>query len=162
MVLSSLLGYVTGYATKFVDKIVSKFSDKAASGITSGKKGMPEAVAKSAAPEKFNPATGEQLSSGRESGEQYGPKSGYADKTYEGKHYDKAAALLVPLVIGVAWLAYVFLIGRSDIPAAQLSPYSLSKQLFLLSTFMIVYVIFLILFCAGKRKAKKNIKKVKK
>ncbi|GAG42124.1 unnamed protein product, partial [marine sediment metagenome] len=71
-----------------------------------------------------HPVTGKDMSARapRNSGGNYGPKaSTYGDKpsAYAGTKY--AAVLLAPLIIGTAWLAYIFLAGKSNIPAGQLS-----------------------------------------
>jgi hypothetical protein len=150
----SALKSATGAAKKLVTGPINN-------AISSVKRGpapkMPEAVEKSAAPEKFNPVTGEATSS-REGRGHYGPEKVYGDKPAYGTY----AALMVPLFIGAAWLAYIFLLGKSDIGAGQLSPFSIRKQAFLLVIFMVVYLIFVILLYAGKEKAKKNIKKVER
>lgn len=146
----------TGAAKKLVTDPINK-------AISSVKRGpapkMPESVAKSVG--ATHPVTGKSMSSERESGN-YEPKKTYGEKpepAYGGTTY---AALLAPLIIGVAWLAYIFLVGRFDIAAEQLSPSSINRQIFLLSLFIIIYSIFLVLFSVGKEKAKKKIKKVKR
>ena len=181
MVGAGVLAYIAGAASGFVKDIAKSATNALKKKVTgpinkaigSVDKKPPEPVLKSV--EGTNLGTGEALqpaSSLERGGGNYGPTKTYAgkepaytDKTYEGSkepYQGKAAALLVPLIIGVGWLAYIFLVGRSDIAAGQLSPSSINRQIFLLSLFIIIYSIFLILFSIGKGKAKKNIKKVKK
>ncbi len=176
MVLSGIVGYLAGTATKMADSVVKSvsktISGKASKGITSGGKAgpkLPPAVASSVEPGKINPVTKESLSPGKRGGGNYGPKGGgYAGKTYEAKpapDYSAAkyaAVLLAPLVIGSAWLASIFLRGKSNIPAGQLSPAGMSKGVLLLSIFIIVYLIFLILVFIGKREQAKKGKTKKK
>lgn len=70
-------------------------------------------------------------------------------------------ALLIPLIIGVVWMAYVVIGSRVKPGLAQLSP-ATNSLVTVLFIFIILYSIFLVVFFLCRRKALKKVKKIKK
>ena len=94
---------------------------------------------------KTNPVTG----GSDKGGSRYNPKNYEA---YNNAYRPATAALLIPLILGAAWMAYLVVGSKAKPAEAQLSPAtnSLVVSLFI---FIIVYSVFLVMLFWGRRNA---------
>lgn len=160
MLLESIIPYIAGTVTKTAKNIVSKATDKLTKNITNSSSGdspsMPEAVAKSVG--ATNPVTGKPMGGSNN----YKPAPAYAQRksAYSaGVPSGTYAVLFAPFILGLAAMSYIMITSGVTAGAESLAPGGISPLLIGLIIFSVLYLIFIILFFAGRREELKEVKK---